>query len=63
MAANCKVSRCQFVFRDLATKLDGGQGLTVSVLLNLDLSKGRIPTQLELCVILAIIFQNVHFIF
>ena len=39
-----KVLRCQFLFSDLATQLDGGQGLT-----NQDLSKGsRIPTQLEL---------------
>ena len=62
MAANCKVLRCRFVFRDLATQLDGGQGLTVSVLLNLDLSKGsRIPTSLTCCYSCDI-FQNIVFL-
>ena len=44
LAAKVLSLPCQFILSDLATQLDGGQGLT-----NQDLSKGsRIPTQLDL---------------
>ena len=56
-----KVLPCQFLVSDLATQLDGGHGLLDGGqgLYEQDLSKGsRIPTQLELCFILAMFFER-----